>query len=64
MPVSTDAPLRLPTETKEKVQLAAALLGLRQGELVKQAVDEYIAAHADELGQTVVAIPSKLGVAL
>ncbi|MFL5963784.1 MAG: hypothetical protein ACJ757_12915 [Gaiellaceae bacterium] len=64
MPVSTEAPLRLPTETKEKVQLLAALLGLRQGELVTQAIDEYIASHADELDQTVVAIPAKLGVPL
>jgi hypothetical protein len=62
MPVSTEAPLRLPSETKEKVHLLAALLGLRQGELVTRAIDEYIAMHADELGQTVGSIPRKLGV--
>lgn len=34
MPVSTEAPLQLPSETKDRVQLVAVLLTLRQGELV------------------------------
>jgi hypothetical protein len=62
MPISTEAPLRLPSQTKEKVQLAAAILGLKQAELVTHAVNEFLETHSHELGEKLVGAQAKLGV--
>lgn len=52
-PVSFDAPVRVPTETKEKVQLTAAILGMTQGEFVALAMKEYLEAHRPEIHDAV-----------
>lgn len=64
MPVSKGAPLRLPVDTKKKVVFAAAVLGLRQGELVRNAVDEYLEKHAGEVKDNLVDVTATLGVDL
>ena len=43
------APIKVAPATKEKIRLAAAMLGRSQSELVGAAVSEYVARHADEL---------------
>jgi hypothetical protein len=49
MPVSHEAPLRLPKETKEKVILLAGIMAMKQGELVSKAVEEYLVNHQEEI---------------
>lgn len=48
-PVSKTTPVRLSPETKQKVQLAAALLKMTQGELVSEAVDVYLQSRSADL---------------
>jgi hypothetical protein len=50
--------------TKKKVVLAAAILGLRRGELVSNAVDEYIEKHARAPKHNLVDATTTLGVDL
>ena len=62
MPISSEAPLRLPADMKEKVQLAAAILGLKQAEFVSEAVEEYLVNHAGEVERRLAGAQKKLRV--
>ncbi len=42
------SPIKVHESTKEKVRYAALMAGLKQAELVEQAVDEYVQRHREE----------------
>ena len=42
------APIKVHEATKEKVRYAASMTGLKQAEIVEQAVDEYVERHRAE----------------
>jgi hypothetical protein len=42
------SPIKVHESTKEKVRYAATMTGLKQAELVEQAVDEYIERHREQ----------------
>jgi hypothetical protein len=41
------SPIKVHESTKEKVRYAASVTGLKQAELVEQAVDEYVKHHRE-----------------
>jgi hypothetical protein len=42
------SPIKVHESTKEKVRYAASMTGLKQAELVEQAVNEYVERHREE----------------
>lgn len=44
-------PIKVSSETKERVRYAAALTGSSQAEVVRRAVDEYVERHGPELAK-------------
>ncbi len=49
---AAEAPVvRVSPATKDRVRIGAALLSLTQGELIDQAVAEFLEAHAEEFSQ-------------
>jgi hypothetical protein len=44
------SPIKVHESTKEKVRYAALMAGLKQAELVEQAVDEYVERHREDFG--------------
>jgi len=42
------SPIKVHESTKEKIRYAASVSGLKQSELVEQAVDEYVERHRQE----------------
>jgi hypothetical protein len=42
------SPIKVHESTKEKVRYAASMTGLKQAEIVEQAVDEYVERHREE----------------
>jgi predicted transcriptional regulator len=49
MMATQQAPIKVNSATKEKIQYIAALRSLSQSRIVEEAVDEYVARHGDEL---------------
>ncbi len=45
------SPIKVHEATKEKVRYAALMAGLKQAELVEQAVDEYVERRRDQFAQ-------------
>lgn len=45
---TAQSPIKVNVETKEKIRIAAAMLGRNQSELVERAVTEYVQRHAEE----------------
>jgi hypothetical protein len=45
------SPIKVHESTKEKVRYAALMAGLKQAELVEQAVDEYVQRHREEFAR-------------
>ena len=50
-PLLREAMVEVSEATREKIRYAAALSAITQSPLVEAAVDEYLARHADELGE-------------
>ena len=46
---TAQAPIKVNSSTKEKIQYAAALRAVSQARIVEDAVDEYVARHASDL---------------
>ena len=45
------SPIKVHESTKEKVRYAASMTGLKQSEIVEQAVDEYVERHREEFAE-------------
>ena len=46
---TVQAPIKVNSTTKEKIQYVAALRSVSQARVVDEAIDEYVARHASEL---------------
>jgi predicted transcriptional regulator len=46
---TVQAPIKVSSTTKEKIQYVAALRAVSQARIVDEAIDEYVARHASEL---------------
>jgi hypothetical protein len=53
MAATSDTPLKVSKETKERVRLGAAILACTQGEFVDRAVARYLDENKDELQKRV-----------
>ena len=47
--MAVQAPIKVNSSTKEKIQYVAALRSVSQARIVEEAVDEYVARHSTEL---------------
>jgi hypothetical protein len=47
----SQSPVKVHESTKEKIRYAASMSGLKQSELVEQAVDEYVERHRQEFAE-------------
>ena len=47
--MTTQAPIKVSSATKEQIRIAAAVLGRSQSELVGAAVSEYVQRHSEAL---------------
>jgi hypothetical protein len=45
------SPIKVHEATKEKIRYAASMTGLKQSELVEQAVDEYVERHRERFAE-------------
>jgi ribosomal 50S subunit-associated protein YjgA (DUF615 family) len=45
------SPIKVHEATKEKIRYAASMSGLKQSELVEQAVDEYVERHRQDFAE-------------